>query len=1242
MRKPAGLLALVLVTTGFAAAAVSAEPAGRAASAPPETPVAHYTLDEGTGPIAHDTSGNGHDGTLVGGTTWSAGVYDTGALDFNGGNGYVRVDGAVVDTTASYTVAAWVRTDTLNGYRTAVSIDGTGVSAFYLQLRGDTQRWAFTTQVRDATAADPQRSQVNGTGGTATGQWYHLTGVYDATAKRITLYVNGLRQESTAFTPTWRANGPTVIGRALWGGLVDYFDGRIDDVRFYAEALPATSVAKLATGAHYAFEEGSGTTAADETGNAPAGTLSGGATWTDGLVGDSAVAFDGGQAMIDVPAPIVDSTSSFSVSAWVRLDRISGTQIVAAGEPGGAFALRVRDGRFEFARAPDTTATAGEPARAGEWYHLVGVSDASSGRATLYVNGAAAATAASTDAAKATRLTIGRGLAGAVDDVRVYQFVLGSTEVLNLSAAGSWSLEDGAGATAADDSPNGTTGTLRGDATWVRSASSTGLSLAAGADLTMGDAAALDFGDRSFSVGGWFDRTAGTGGQTLLAKGYRLSVADRPGHVEFSVSRVTVGTTAAFPAREWHHAVAIVDRAAGTIRLQVDGTAQAVRVVGGLCAKARGTFADIKACSGLSASSDRAFTVGSADGRGFLTGGVDEIRAYPYALTGQQAAGLANFNTVRIDASRPGPRIPESLWGAFFEEINYAGVGGLYAELLRNRSFMESATTPVWWNSLSGTAALDPQQPLNAKLTRSLRLSVPGSVANNGYFGVPVRGGERLSLSLWAKAAEGFDGRLGVRLEKADGSAVLVSAHLRSPTGDWRRLKVSLRVPKNVTASTDNRLVIFTEGGPSDAPVWLSTVSLFPPTYKDRPNGLRIDLAKKLAGMNPAFLRFPGGNYLEGGVPANRFDWKQTIGPIWERPGHLNDAWGYWSDDGLGLLEYLQLCEDLGAEPVIGVYAGYNLNGTHVPIEQLGPYVQDTLDEIEYITGPVTSEWGARRARDGHPKPFTLRYVEIGNEDIFDPAQTYDQRYAAFHDAIKAEHPELQLIATTPVQSRTPDVIDEHFYNSPAFFAGQAHRYDSYSRSGPKIFVGEYAVTQGSPTGILAGAIGEAAFMTGMERNADVVSLAAYAPLFVNVHGQQWSTNLIGYDALDSYKSPSYYVQSLFARNTGSVGWPTEVAAAGGNALYSVTSRDERTGTVYVKVVNPSNAVQFGSLTFAGASMTSRGSAIVLGGKEPNAQNTLENPRNVAPRTESVDGVKATYQQSFEPQSLTIFRLRTR
>lgn len=512
------------------------------------------------------------------------------------------------------------------------------------------------------------------------------------------------------------------------------------------------------------------------------------------------------------------------------------------------------------------------------------------------------------------------------------------------------------------------------------------------------------------------------------------------------------------------------------------------------------------------------------------------------SVTGVRAENSA---TVTIRADEPGAVISSNLFGAFFEEINFAGDGGLYAEMVRNRSFYD-ANHPEFWTLLTtgsakGAMAVDTANPLNAASRNSLRLTMAsgsGSVGtgNAGYWGMSLQSGATCNLSFYARSDEGFSGPINARLESADGSRVYAQVSVTDLTGQWQRFAVPL-----VSTGTDTnaRLVLSIS---TSGTVWLNWVSLFPKeTFLGRPNGLRPDLASKLAALKPSFLRFPGGCFIEGNVLANAFRWKSSIGDVTRRPGHWNGIWNYFSTDGLGFHEYLQLCEDIGAKPLFGINCGMSHNEV-VPMAELRPFVQDALDAIEYANGSTNTTWGAMRAVNGHPAPFNLRFVEVGNEN---GGPAYDERFALFYDAIKSAHPEMNIIACvwsgTP-SSRPFDLMDEHYYSSPLSFLSFATKYDGYSRNGPKVFVGEYAVTSGHGVfGNLAAALGEAAFMTGMERNADIVRMACYAPLFANVNGMQWHPNLINFDNTQSFGTPAYYVQEMFSQNRGDVVLPATV-----------------------------------------------------------------------------------------------------
>jgi alpha-L-arabinofuranosidase len=493
--------------------------------------------------------------------------------------------------------------------------------------------------------------------------------------------------------------------------------------------------------------------------------------------------------------------------------------------------------------------------------------------------------------------------------------------------------------------------------------------------------------------------------------------------------------------------------------------------------------------------------------------------------------------TLLIHADKPGPRISPSLYGIFFEEINCAGDGGLYAELIRNRSFEESST-PVHWRMIKegmvdAEMTVDSMYSMSEKNEHYLKirvlLALEGyvGVANSGYWGIPVTKGASYEFSLNAMALDGINGTLVAVLQSPD-EEILASASVKGVVSDWKRFTATLVAEKSCP---DARLVVrILEPGQ----VFLDMISLFPKeTYKNRPTGLRPDLATMLSNMKPSFARFPGGCWVEGDNLRLSYRWKQTIGDIADRRYQYN-IWDYYSTNGLGFHEYLQMCEDLGAEPLFVINCGMS-HREIVPLRDMKPWVQDALDALEYANGAVDTRWGSLRAKNGHPAPFNMKYMEIGNEN---GGEAYAERFALFYDAIKARHPNVHLITDVwggYPKNRPIEMIDEHYYSSPRFFINNADRYDSYDRKGPKIYVGEYAVTEGCGNGNLRAAVAEAAFMTGMERNSDVVAMASYAPLFANVQYKKWNPDLINFNGTAAYGTPSYYVQQLFSSNRGDV-----------------------------------------------------------------------------------------------------------
>jgi len=649
---------------------------------------------------------------------------------------------------------------------------------------------------------------------------------------------------------------------------------------------------------------------------------------------------------------------------------------------------------------------------------------------------------------------------------------------------------------------------------------------------------------------------------------------------------------------------------------------------------------------------------------------INEVLALAIYATAA-ASCLATGPTFTIDASHAAGRVSPRLYGLMTEEINHSYDGGLYAELIQNRAFLDSATTPVHWavvkDENSATAiALDPANPFNDKLTNSLRLTVtqaanghPAGVSNSGYWGIPVQPNTPYRASIFAKADAGFSGPVTVSIVSDDGQTVYATAKISGLATGWKEFELKLATGKVAPTAAAHLAITIDQPGT----IWLGLVSLFPPTWNDRPNGCRKDLMQMLVDLNPKFLRFPGGNYVEGDTIETRFDWKKTIGPIQERHGHPC-PWGYRSTDGLGLLEFLEWCEDMKAEPVLAVYAGYSLKGAHVnPGPDLEPFVQEALEEIEYVTGDTNTPWGVQRAKDGHPAPFKLGYVEIGNEDWFDKSKSYDARFAQFYDAIKAKYPRLKTISTIGndqpedlrVHSRKPDMTDEHYYLSTDEFVRKSPDYAvKYDRTGPEIFVGEWAAHEDAaikpwepgarkqpPTPTMKAAIGDGVFMAAMERNADLIQMQCYAPLLVNVNpgARQWRPDLIGYDALSCYGSPSYYAIQMFSRNLVDEILPV---ASTETSVQGCATRDSRTGEIIVKLVNPQPTNATFNVEIKGvAALAAEADVITLAGS-PEDTNSINRPRNVVPVASTVRGIKPQFTYTLPANSIVVLKLKTR
>ena len=528
------------------------------------------------------------------------------------------------------------------------------------------------------------------------------------------------------------------------------------------------------------------------------------------------------------------------------------------------------------------------------------------------------------------------------------------------------------------------------------------------------------------------------------------------------------------------------------------------------------------------------------------------------------AAAVHAQVTIDIDTQQRGPKVSPMLYGIFYEDINHAADGGIYAELIRNRSFedgprygapadMQGWTTLAASPSRLAARLIQPskQTPLlnnvqhNAlELTVNASSAAPVSLVNEGYWGINAVQGRSYRLTFWAKTLK-YKGSVKAALCSQDGSQTyaetVVGGFPSAKAKGWTKYEATF------TANDNDPKAQFALIFDGVGQVQLDMVSLFPPTFKNRENGMRPDLANMLWQMHPKFMRFPGGCFVEGQEsPDNAFRWERTIGPIEEREGHWNVNWGYRTSDGLGYHEYLQLAEDLGAKPLYVVNVGL-WHGGMTPYDSIQPWIDECMNAIEYANGPVTSKYGAMRAKNGHPEPFGLEYLEVGNENNQpDPRQQSDhyyERYEQFYKAIRAKYPNMKIIGNVVAwgddnpkwNSKLPvDLLDEHYYRSPDWFAAAFHKYDTYDRQGPKVYVGEYAVTNGyGNLGNMNAALGEAVYMMGMENNSDVVELASYAPIFVNENDARWRPDMIRFSSSRVMGTPSYYVQQLMPQHLG-------------------------------------------------------------------------------------------------------------
>lgn len=639
--------------------------------------------------------------------------------------------------------------------------------------------------------------------------------------------------------------------------------------------------------------------------------------------------------------------------------------------------------------------------------------------------------------------------------------------------------------------------------------------------------------------------------------------------------------------------------------------------------------------------------------------------------------------TVTIKASEPGKAISPDLFGVFFEDLNYAADGGLYAELIQNRSFEYSPVEQSSWQPLSywelqkrgggdGAVGVAEMRPIHENNPHYALLTVrtPGEgvgMANGGFDGIPLKAGETYEASFWAYQA--FMGQMWgqgdhskpmpvtLRLETQSGE-VLAEASLQVVGREWRRIRVKLQPTRTVA---DARLVLLAHetGG-----LCLDMVSLFPDkTFHNRPNGLRADLAQTVADLKPKFLRFPGGCLVHGGGIHRYYDWKQSIGPVEQRRARPNTTWGYHQTMGLGYFEYFQFCEDIGAKPLPVVTAGVccqhagsspGRGQEGLALEEMPAYIQDVLDLIEWANGPATSQWGGRRAAAGHPEPFGLKYLGVGNEDAITPI--FKERFKLVYEAVKAKHPEITVIGTVGPFASGSDfdngwafakelqlpMVDEHYYVSPSWFWENQSRYDKYDRGSAQVYVGEYAAHDRDKTrSTLRSAIAEAAGMTAFERNGDVVRFASYAPLFARRTHTQWHPDMIYFTGTEVYLTANYYVQQLFGQNSGATLLETTISpAAQPPTLAASAVRDSKSGDLIFKFVNGAGTAAALKVELPGLPAGEwKATKTVLTGPSADAYNEDGQPPVVKP-VASETPLKPAFDYEAPANSLTVFRIK--
>lgn len=607
----------------------------------------------------------------------------------------------------------------------------------------------------------------------------------------------------------------------------------------------------------------------------------------------------------------------------------------------------------------------------------------------------------------------------------------------------------------------------------------------------------------------------------------------------------------------------------------------------------------------------------------------------------------AQTHTFDVNTKKVGAKVQPTMYGIFFEDINYAADGGLYGELVKNRSF-EFPDALMGWKAFGKFEVKNDgpfeRCPHYVVLGYSGHNDTATGLQNEGYFGIGIEKAEDYRFSVWAKAVSG-DATVEVSLvdeNTMEEHQEFATAELKVSGNEWKKYELVLKPTKTVQKAN---LRLLLKGKNSVA---LEHVSLFPKhTFKDRDNGMRRDLAQALYDLHPGVFRFPGGCIVEGSSLEQRYQWKNSIGPVENRPLNGN-RWlstfnyrlfpDYYQSYGLGFYEYFLLSEDIGAEPLpvlnVGMacqYQNWNNPKAHVPVDSLQPYIQDCLDLIEFANGDVNTTWGKKRAEMGHPAPFNLKFLAVGNEQW---DNLYYERLRPFVKAIKAKYPNIKLIGTSGPDSEgkmfdkgwkamkelKADLVDEHFYRDEHWFLSHGLRYEGYDRKGPKVFAGEYACHgKGKKWNHFETSLYEAAFMTDLERNADVVDMATYAPLFAHVDGWQWRPDMIWYDNTRMFKTVSYYVQQMYACNKGTNVLPLTMngkavaGQEGQDGLFASAVVDKKKGEVIVKVANTSDKTQEVTLNLNGLKGSRSASLTTLQCDNMDAENTLDNPNKIRP-----------------------------